>query len=100
MSTASVPTRSAGEPTDQLWTVGEQEDKGGWRNAWRKGWTRKRFVSLAAIALLVGGAVLGTWLATSGGSSAASPITVTTQKVTVSTGTIKRTVSTSGTIVP
>jgi multidrug efflux pump subunit AcrA (membrane-fusion protein) len=50
---------------------------------------------------LVAAAVLITWATTrKGSSSTASAVTVSTQKVTVATGTIKQTVSASGTIVP
>jgi membrane fusion protein, macrolide-specific efflux system len=54
------------------------------------------------VVVLVGAAVITTWLVTrtSGSAASAAPIAVTTQKVTVSTGTIKQTVSASGTIEP
>src|SRR5579864_7920185 len=69
---------------------------------WRRGWTRKRLLAIGLVVVLVAAAVVTTWqLTRSGGSSAsAAPISVTTQKVTASTGTIKQTVSASGTLEP
>lgn len=55
---------------------------------------------MAGVALLVGASIAGTWLGTSGGSGTASPVEVTTQPVTVSTGTIKQAVAASGTVAP
>jgi multidrug efflux pump subunit AcrA (membrane-fusion protein) len=63
----------------------------------RRGWRRRNLIAVAA-AIVVLGTVLGVWL--SGGSSASSPLVVTTQVVKVTTGTMKQTVSASGTIEP
>jgi membrane fusion protein, macrolide-specific efflux system len=70
--------------------------------SWRRGWSRRRLVALGAVTVLVVAAVLITWQLTRQSSSPASaaPLAVTTQKVTVGTGTIKQTVSASGTIEP
>jgi membrane fusion protein, macrolide-specific efflux system len=69
---------------------------------WRHGWTRRRWMSIGLVVLLVAGAVVTTWQLTKKSSSGASaaPVSVTTQRVTVGTGTIKQTVSASGTIEP
>ena len=67
-----------------------------------KAWFRKRS-TLAVVALVVVGAGIGagvTTLLTSTSSSAAPTITTTTSVQTVSTGTITKTVSSSGTIEP
>jgi membrane fusion protein, macrolide-specific efflux system len=64
----------------------------------RKWFTRRRaIVGVGAVAFV--GAGLGTWLATSS-SSAAPLITTTTTVQTISTGTITKSVSSSGTIEP
>jgi membrane fusion protein, macrolide-specific efflux system len=63
----------------------------------RRRW-RRRNIIVAAAAIVVLGTVLGVWLST--GSSASSPLEVTTQVVKVTTGTMKQTVSASGTIEP
>jgi membrane fusion protein, macrolide-specific efflux system len=68
----------------------------------RRGWrhfTTKRIVIASLVVVAVAGAAVGTWLATSGGGTS-SAIQVTTQAVTVSTGTLRQTVATSGTIEP
>lgn len=55
-----------------------------------------------AVVLVATGAGLGIYFGTRGGSgsSSGSLVSVSTEKVTVSTGTLKRTVSASGTLVP
>jgi multidrug efflux pump subunit AcrA (membrane-fusion protein) len=60
---------------------------------------RKRNIVIAAGAVVVLGAILGVWLGT-GSSASTSPLVVTTQVVSVTTGTMKQTVSASGTIEP
>lgn len=72
------------------------------KTSWRRRWTRRRALAAGAVAVLVFGAIIVTWLVTRDGSNSASavPLAVTTQKVTVATGTIKQTVSASGTIEP
>ena len=69
---------------------------------WRRGPTRRQLLAVGLVVVLVAGAVVTTWQLTRNGSSSASaaPLAVTTQKVTVSAGTIKETVSASGTIEP
>ncbi len=63
-----------------------------------KWFTRKRaIVGLVVVALVAAG--VGTWLATSS-SSAAPLVTTTTTVQTVSTGTIRQTVASSGTVEP
>jgi multidrug efflux pump subunit AcrA (membrane-fusion protein) len=53
------------------------------------------------VVLLVAAACFGTWALTGkGSSSAATPLSVSSQNVTVSTGTIKQSVSASGTLEP
>src|SRR5450631_3242574 len=73
-----------------------------WMRSGTKAWYRRRS-SLAVVALVVVGAGIGagvTTLLTSKSSSAAPTITTTTSVQTVSTGTITKTVSSSGTIEP
>jgi macrolide-specific efflux system membrane fusion protein len=60
---------------------------------------RKRNLVIAAAAVVVLGAVLGVWLGT-GSSASTSPLVVTTQVVSATTGTMEQTVSASGTIEP
>jgi multidrug efflux pump subunit AcrA (membrane-fusion protein) len=60
---------------------------------------RKRNLIIAAGAVVIVGAILGVWLGT-GTSASTSPLVVTTQVVSVTTGTMKQTVSASGTIEP
>jgi macrolide-specific efflux system membrane fusion protein len=60
---------------------------------------RKRNLVIAVSAVVVLGAILGVWLGT-GSSASTSPLVVTTQVVSVTTGTMKQTVSASGTIEP
>lgn len=64
--------------------------------------TGKRLAIATAVAVVAAGAGIGIWLATrnSSGSSASSLISVTTEKVTVTTGTLKQTVTASGTLAP
>jgi macrolide-specific efflux system membrane fusion protein len=64
----------------------------------RSWFTRKRAVT-AAVVVAVAGAGLGTWLATSS-SGASSLVSTTTSVQTVATGTITKTVSSSGTVEP
>ncbi len=67
-----------------------------------RGWRRlktKQAAIAGVVVVAVAGAAIGTWLATSGGGTT-SPLQVTTQAVTVSTGTLRQTVAASGTIEP
>jgi macrolide-specific efflux system membrane fusion protein len=91
------PVSDTAPPTAQV-EVSEE----GRKPSWRGGWTRRRLLALGAVLVLVVAAVLITWQLTRTSSSpaSASPLAVTTQKVTVGTGTIKQTVSASGTIEP
>jgi macrolide-specific efflux system membrane fusion protein len=59
---------------------------------------RKRTVISVVVVIVAAGAGVGIWLGTKG--SAPSPLTMTTQVVSVTTGTMKKTVSASGTIEP
>lgn len=59
---------------------------------------RKRTVISIVVVVVAAGAGVGIWLGTKGSSP--SPLTVTTQVVSVTTGTMKKTVSASGTIEP
>src|SRR5262245_51937861 len=61
--------------------------------------TRNQVLVGLAVALAAAVGVVVTLVATSGGSSG-SPLSVTTQRLTVSTGTMRQTVSASGTIQP
>jgi membrane fusion protein, macrolide-specific efflux system len=64
-----------------------------------KQWFRRRnIVVTAVVVVVVAGAGIGIWLGTS--SSAAPALQITTQTVSATTGTMKQTVSTSGTIAP
>lgn len=94
-STVSA-TSALEEPTNQLQAVADP----GRGSRWTSGWTRRRFVSIGGVAVLVGAAVAGTWAATKGSATAPAALSVTTQKVKVSSGTMKQTVATSGTIEP
>lgn len=91
------PVSDAAPPTAQV-----EASEEGRKPSWRRGWTRRRLLALGAVVVLVVAAVLITWQLTRNSSSPASaaPLAVTTQKVTVGTGTIKQTVSASGTIEP
>jgi macrolide-specific efflux system membrane fusion protein len=62
-------------------------------------WFTKKRAILAAVIVVLVGAGVGTWLATSG-SSAAPLISTETTVQTIATGTISQAVSTSGTIEP
>ncbi len=65
----------------------------------RSSWFTRRRTVAAVVVVVLGGAGVGTWLATS--SSGASPlVTTTTSLHTVATGTITKTVASSGTIEP
>ncbi len=64
-----------------------------------KKWFARRGTILGAIVVVLAAAGLGTWLATSS-SSAAPLISTTTTVQTVATGTITKTVSSTGTIEP
>jgi macrolide-specific efflux system membrane fusion protein len=59
---------------------------------------RKNIIIVAVVVVVAAGAGIGIWLGTS--SSAAPALEVTSQTVAVTTGTMKQTVSTSGTIAP
>ncbi len=59
---------------------------------------RKRTVVGVIVVVVAAGAGVGIWLGTKGSSP--TPLTVTTQVVSVTTGTMKKTVSASGTIEP
>jgi RND family efflux transporter MFP subunit len=59
----------------------------------------RRTVIGVVVVVVAAGAAVGIWLGTKG-SSSPSPLTVTTQVVSVTTGTMKKTVSASGTIEP
>lgn len=59
---------------------------------------RRRVILIAAVVVLAAGAGIGIWLGTSGTSG--TGLTTTTQVVTATTGTMKQTVSASGTIEP
>ena len=89
---------AAAEPDDAMAVLLEPE-RG---PRWRHGWTRRRLLSIGLVVLLLAGAVVTTWQLTKKSSSraAAAPVSVTTQRVTVGSGTIKQTVSASGTIEP
>lgn len=63
--------------------------------------TRKRAVGATAAVFILGGGGAGIWAATRpSGSGSTSLVSVTTQDVAVSTGTMKQTVSASGTLEP
>lgn len=94
-STVSA-TSAAEESTNQLQAAAEPRH----RSRWRRGWTRRRFLSIGGVAVLVGGAVAGTWAAAKGSAKAPAALSVTTQTVRVSSGTMKQTVATAGTIEP
>lgn len=64
----------------------------------RRPFYRRRLVIGVVAAVLAAGAGIGTWLAA--GSSSEPGLIVTTQLVTVTTGTMRQTVSASGTIEP
>jgi macrolide-specific efflux system membrane fusion protein len=98
--TAPIETQAVSEtapPTAQV--EGSEEER---KSSWWRGWTRRRLLALGLVVVLVVVAVLITWLLTrqSSSSASAAPLAVTTEKVTVGTGTIKQTVSASGTIEP
>lgn len=59
---------------------------------------RRRNIIVAAVVVVLAGAGIGIWLGTS--SSAAPGLEITTQTVSVTTGTMQQTVATSGTIAP
>lgn len=65
-------------------------------------WTRRhrRWLFAGAAAVLAAGAGIGIWLGTSGSTASGPGIHVQTAVVTVSTGTIKKTVAATGTIEP
>jgi macrolide-specific efflux system membrane fusion protein len=63
----------------------------------RRLWRRRNIVALVVVVVLVG-AGLTYWLTS--GSASSSPLEVTTQVVSVTTGTMKQSVSASGTIEP
>lgn len=63
-------------------------------------WWRRRWVLAAAALVLAAGAGVGIWLGTSGGSTPSPGAHVTTEVVKVAKGTMKQTVSASGTIEP
>ncbi|HEX3946589.1 MAG TPA: hypothetical protein VHW47_02740, partial [Acidimicrobiales bacterium] len=60
--------------------------------------SRRRWLVAGAVVVLAAGAGIGIWLGTSGSSGPA--LAVSTRTVAVTTGTMKQTVSTSGTISP
>jgi multidrug efflux pump subunit AcrA (membrane-fusion protein) len=60
---------------------------------------RRRNLIIAAATVVVIGTILGVWLGT-GSSASSSPLVVTNQVVSVTSGTMKQTVSASGTIEP
>ncbi len=62
--------------------------------------TRNQALVGLAVVLAAAVGVVVTLVATSGGSASSSPLSVTTQRVTVSTGTMRQTVAASGTIQP
>ena len=65
----------------------------------RRFFTRKRTIAAGAVVVVAAAAGVGTWLATS--NSSASPLIITTTSVqTVATGTITKTVASSGTVEP
>jgi membrane fusion protein, macrolide-specific efflux system len=102
--TESVGTTSSGsEPTpppaslDQV--TAEVPIVEGEADAAPKNWLRRRNIIVAAVVVVVAaGAGIGIWLGTS--SSAAPGLQITTQTVSVTTGTMQQTVATSGTIAP
>jgi membrane fusion protein, macrolide-specific efflux system len=81
------------EPTEELSAV---TPEGAPRGLLRR--HKRPFIAGAAV-VLAAGAGIGIWLGTSGGSPAAG-VHITTAVVSVTTGTIKKTVSASGTIEP
>jgi len=95
--TMSQPIEFPAQPTEALVTVVGPEQGPGWR----RGWTRRRWLSIGMVVVLLAGAVAVTWtVAHKSTKAAAAPLAVSTQRVTVSTGTIKETVAASGTIEP
>lgn len=61
----------------------------------------RKIASITAAVIVLAGAGVGIWYATKGGSSGSGPaVSVTTQKLTVTAGTMKQTVSASGTLEP
>jgi multidrug efflux pump subunit AcrA (membrane-fusion protein) len=64
----------------------------------RRSKRRRNVIILAAVVVLAAGAGIGIWLGTSG--SPGSGLVTTTQIVTATTGTMKQTVSASGTVEP
>ena len=59
---------------------------------------RRRNIIVTAVVVVLAGAGIGIWLGTS--SSGAPGLQITTQTVSVTTGTMQQTVATSGTIAP
>jgi macrolide-specific efflux system membrane fusion protein len=83
-----------GPPTGQLPALGAPGPE-------RPGpWWRRRWVLAGAAVVLAAGAGVGIWLGTSGGSPPSTGAHVTTEVVRVTKGTMKQTVSASGTIEP
>lgn len=67
----------------------------------RRGWTPRRKLLAAAVAVVaLAGGGLGAWFGTRGSSTPAAALSVTTERVTATTGTMKQTVSASGTVEP
>ena len=104
MRTESVGTTSSGSqsappPASLDQVTAEVPIVEGEAGAAPKKWFRRRNIIVAAVVVVVAvGAGIGIWLGTS--SSAAPGLQITTQTVSVTTGTMQQTVATSGTIAP
>jgi len=88
---ADAPLRRD-EVTEEVPIV-ESEVTGGPRR-----WFRRKRITIPIVVVVAAGGGIGIWLGTS--SSSIPPLQITTQVVSVTTGTMKQTVSASGTIAP
>ncbi|HEY2566056.1 MAG TPA: biotin/lipoyl-binding protein [Acidimicrobiales bacterium] len=104
MRTESVGTSSSGslpapQPASLDQVTAEVPIVEGEAGAAPKKWFGRRNIIVAAVVVVVAaGAGIGIWLGTS--SSGAPGLQITTQTVSVTTGTMQQTVATSGTIAP
>jgi macrolide-specific efflux system membrane fusion protein len=99
VGTTSSGSQSAPPPASLDQVTAEVPIVEGEAGAAPKKWLRRRNIIVAAVVVVVAaGAGIGIWLGTS--SSAAPGLQITTQTVSVTTGTMQQTVATSGTIAP
>jgi macrolide-specific efflux system membrane fusion protein len=89
------------EPVALDWVSGAPP--GGGAGADRPGWSRRRLIAagVAGAIVISGGTAAGVWAAMrKSGTTTAASVSVSSQNVTATTGTIEQTVAATGTVVP